>query len=104
MDMILNLYLVLIVADMLWIFDPIMLKYKLYGFFGLIYLIVAVIRIKDGFKPAWFYLLGWIGLLLSIFLQDYFHFHKFTMFTGVFVEAVMLAWGLVYVSGFRRDE
>jgi hypothetical protein len=100
MNMLLNFYLVLIVADMIWIFDPLMLKYKLYAFFGLLYLITAILRIKDGFKPAWFYLFGWIGLLLAIFLQDYFHFKEFTMFIGVFVEAVMLAWGLVYVSGF----
>jgi hypothetical protein len=100
MNMLLNFYLVLIIADMIWIFDPLMLKYKLYAFFGLLYLITAILRIKDGFKPAWFYLFGWIGLLLAIFLQDYFHFNSFTMFIGVFVEAVMLAWGLVYVSGF----
>jgi hypothetical protein len=38
MNMLLNFYLVLIIADMIWIFDPLMLKYKLYAFFGLLYL------------------------------------------------------------------
>jgi len=100
MDMLLNAYLVLIIADMVWIFEPLLMHYGLYEFFGMLYLIIAIIRIKDGFKPAWFFLFGWIGLLLAIFVQDYFHFPPFTMFVGVFVEAVMLAWGLVYVSGF----
>jgi len=57
-DLLLNLYLLLIIADAIWIFDPILLKYKLYEFFGLLFLLSAVLRIKDGFKPAWFYLLG----------------------------------------------
>ena len=100
LNIVLNFYLVLIVADMIWIFDDVLLKYNLYGFFGLLFLVIAFIRAKDGFKPAWFYLLGWTGLLLATFLMYYFHFNNFTMFVGVFVEAVMLAWGLVYVSGF----
>ncbi len=104
MDMLLNIYLVLIVADMIWIFEPILMHYRLYEFFGILYLVIAIIRIKEGFKPAWFYLLGWTGLLLAIALMDYFHFDNFTMFVGVFVEAVMLAWALVSVSGFGREE
>ncbi len=100
-DILLNLYLVLIIADAIWIFDPILFKYRLYEFFGLLFLLTAVLRIKEGFRPAWFYLLGWIGLLLCLFLMDFYHFSNFTMFVGVFIEAVMLAWGLVYVSGFR---
>ncbi len=99
-DLLLKLYLLLIVADAIWIFDPILLKFKLYEFFGLLFLLSAIIRIKNGFKPAWFYLLGWLGLLLCLFLMDFYHFSSFTMFVGVFIEAVMLAWGLVYVSGF----
>jgi len=96
MHTILNVYLVLIVADMIWIFDPILLKYKLYEVFGLLFLVTAVLRIKNGFKPAWFYLFGWIGLLLAIFLMDFFHLNNFLMYVGVFIEAVMLAWGLVF--------
>jgi hypothetical protein len=92
----LNVYLVLIIADMIWIFDPIMLHYKLYEFFALLFLLTAILRIKDGFKPAWFYLFGWIGLLLTIFLMDFYHMSNFLMYVGVFIEAVMLAWGLVF--------
>jgi hypothetical protein len=99
-DTLLNVYLVLILADMIWIFEPILMNYKLYEFFGLLYLLTAILRIKSGFKPAWFYLFGWIGLLLTIFLMDYYHLSNFTMFIGVFIEAVLLAWGLVfYVEG-----
>ncbi len=94
---ILNAYLVLIVADMIWIFEPILMNYKLYEVFGLLFLVTAVLRVKDGFTPAWFYLIGWIGLLLAIFLMDYYHMRNFMMFVGVFIEAVMLAWGLVFV-------
>jgi len=100
MDMLLNAYLVLIITDMVWIFEPLLMNYGLYEFFGILYLIIAIIRIKNGFKPAWFFLFGWIGLLLAIFVQDYFHFPPFTMFVGVFIEAVMLAWGLVFVGGY----
>jgi hypothetical protein len=92
----LNVYLVLIIADMIWIFDPIMLHYKLYEFFALLFLLTAILRIKDGFKPAWFYLFGWIGLLLTIFLMDFYHMSNFLMYVGVFIEAIMLAWGLVF--------
>ncbi len=103
-NLLLNLYLILIIADAIWIFDPILLKYKLHEFFGLLFLLSAIIRIKNGFKPAWFYLLGWLGLLLCLFLMDFYHFSNFTMFIGVFIEAVMLAWGLVYVSGFKLNK
>ena len=66
----------------------------------LLFLVIAFMRAKDGFKPAWFYLLGWTSLLLATFLMYHFHFKDFTMFVGAFMEAVTLAWGLVYVSGF----
>jgi len=92
----LNAYLVFIIADLIWIFEPILMNYALYEFFGLLFLVTAVLRVKDGFKPAWFYLFGWIGLLTTIFLMDFFHMSNFLMFIGVFIEAVMLAWGLVF--------
>ena len=92
----LNVYLVLILADMIWIFDSILFQYKLYEIFALLFLLTAILRIKNGFKPAWFYLIGWIGLLVAIFLMDFFHMSNFLMYVGVFIEAVMLAWGLVF--------
>ena len=92
----LNLYLVLIIADMIWIFDPILLKYKLYGLFALLFILAAILRIINGFKPAWFYLLGWIGLTVCIISMDYYHQRDFMMFIGVFIEASLLAWGLVF--------
>lgn len=99
LHIVLNIYLLLMIADMIWFFDPLLMRFKLYEIFGLLFLVIAFIRAKDGFIPAWFYLVGWIGLLTAIFLQDFYHTSEFTMYIGVFIEAVMLAWGLVY----RRD-
>jgi len=104
-DMLLNLYLVLIILDALWVKQAMLFDYKLYEVFGLLYLLTAILRIKKGFTPAWFYLLGWTGLLGAIFLGDYFHIGSyFIMFVGVAIEAIMLAWALVYkMRGLERD-
>ena len=100
--LILRSILALIILDMLvTLFDQSYIyKYYLIPFFMLFLLYAGIMRIKQGYKPAQFYLAGWLTLTLSVFLtvfsigMDYLHINP--LFIGSAVEAILLSIALSY--------
>ena len=71
-DIILKFYLVILVLDLISLVISnysYVITYDLYSLCGLLYLLMATLRIRQGFVPAWFFLIGWtvfIGTLLYV--------------------------------------
>jgi membrane-associated HD superfamily phosphohydrolase len=93
-----NLYLVLIVIDALWLNKAFVQDYHLYSVFGILFLLASILRIVQGWRVAWFYLIGWLCLILATFLMEYFpnDVPFYTFYLGAGFEAIILAWGLAY--------
>ena len=72
-DLILQFYLLLLLLDFfsLILMDySYALKYDLYSACGLLYLFMAALRIRQGFVPAWFFLIGWTAFIGSLLYVD----------------------------------
>ena len=72
-DLILQFYLLLLLLDFfsLILMDySYALKYDLYSACGLLYLLMASLRIRQGFVPAWFFLIGWTAFIGSLLYVD----------------------------------
>ncbi|MCH9812804.1 MAG: sensor histidine kinase [Epsilonproteobacteria bacterium] len=105
-DKILFLYLFLIILDMLLYIKPILSDYNLYSLTTAYFLLVGFLRMRQGFKPARFFLIGWSALMLGILVLEYFdHYAYFdTMLLGSAIEAIMLAIALAYKIKELQDE
>jgi len=76
-DIILKVYLLLLTLDLI----PILFQnysyivdYDLFGVCGLLYLFMSFLRARQGFAPAWFFLIGWsafIGSLVYVEILTY---------------------------------
>ncbi len=64
-----------------------------YSPFLLLLIVISLIRLKQGFKPAYFYLIGWGVMLVSVALMEFFSENlKFNpMLIGSAVEAIALS-------------
>ena len=109
LDKFLRLYMWFIVMDLAFnsmMANSLLEKFSLYSIFGFAYLIVAFLRLKQGFKPAKFFLIGWGALVLSLFLLEYFE--EFLVFNlllvGSPVEAILLAVALAYKIKLIQNE
>jgi len=104
----LMLGLVLILLDMLVSFfmTSYFLKYNLLPFFIFSYLIAGVIRLRQGFKPARFYLLGWSFIVFFLFIDIFFlkNFIISPIFLGVLAETLFLAFAVSYKVKMIADE
>ena len=84
--------------DLLLFFVPFMLILRLYTFIGLYIVWVAWLRLRQGYKPALFFLFGWfsfsVGTLLSEYFEDSFAFD--TLLLGSTFEALFLALAISY--------
>jgi len=101
MDKFLHLYIWLIVMDFAYnsiVSRSLIESFSLYSIFGFAYLIVAYLRLKQGFQPAKFFLIGWSTLILSLFLLEYFEEYLFfsLLLIGSPIEAILLAVALAY--------
>jgi len=109
LDKFLRLYMCFIVIDLLlnsfWEYSVIE-EFSLYSIFGFVYLIIATFRLKQGFKPAKFFLIGWGTLILSLFFLEYFEEFLFInlLLIGSPVEAILLAIALAYKIKLIADE
>ncbi len=100
-DKALIILLTFTVFDIFYLFftdTSIINTYKLYSVFGLSYIFIGFIRYRDGFKPAKFFLIGWIVLLISVFFTEYYeeYFEIDFLLIGSTIEAIFLAIGLAY--------
>ena len=100
--LIFKVVLILIALDMLvGIFDQsFILKYHLLPLFVLPLLYAGYQRAQTGYKPALFYLAGWISLGITTFIDGYrIDYEKYLispLFIGVPVEAILFSLALSY--------
>lgn len=107
-DKVLNIFIGIIFIDALFsiFYVSILFKYNLVPFIGLLYLYLAFKRVKQGFKPARFYLMGWVFLIVSLFLDAFwkFDFIVSPIFLGTAIEAIFFSFALSYKIKMINDE
>jgi len=103
-DIILKVYLLLLTLDLI----PILFQnysyvvdYDLFGVCGLLYLLMGFLRARQGFYPAWFFLIGWtafIGSLLYVeIVKNVKDLDSISIFLlGPPTEAILLSVALAY--------
>jgi len=109
LDRVFNYFIMFVLIDMLvsLLYVSIIFQFHLLPFFTLIYLYLGYKRAKEGFRPAIFYLIGWFGLGVSLFLDE-FHTGDFDtinpIFIGTVVEALFFSLALSYKMKMIADE
>jgi len=107
-DFMLNLFIIIIFVDALFaiFYVSIIFKYNLLPFFALSYIYLAFKRVKQGFKPALFYLAGWSFLVVSLFLDTFwkFDFMINPLFLGTAIEAMFFSFALSYKIKMINEE
>jgi signal transduction histidine kinase len=106
-DKILHYIFIFALIDLVLFFVPIMLIFKLHSFMLLYILWIAWLRLRQGYKPALFFLLGWLALMVGVFVSDfvdekYFFFEPILM--GSTIEALFLAIAISYKMREIADE
>ena len=101
LDKVLLFYLILLAFDMLYLTvtgKSIVSILQLYSIFGFVYIVIGFYRLKQGFTPAKFFLIGWGTLILSLFLIEYVSedFLVSPLLLGSPIEAILLAMALAY--------
>lgn len=74
LHMVLNIYIFLILIDFIHLLIngySLVSRLGLYSIFGIIYFFIGYLRLKQGFIPARFFLLGWSMLVVSIFMAEH---------------------------------
>ena len=109
LDKVLQLYIILLFLDFihLYCYDySIFSFFGLYAIFGIFYFVVIFARLKQGFTPAKFFLIGWFFLVLSIFMTEHIgSIYGFSPFIfGPPLEAIFLAIALAYKLKLSLDE
>jgi len=109
LDKTLQLYLLLILFDLVFLainHYSLVMNFALYSIFGVIYFIVGFLRLKEGFTPAKFFLLGWSMLVISIFYTERVGnlFGMSPLLFGSPLEAIFLAIGLAYKLKLELNE
>ncbi len=107
-DMMLNVFIGLIFIDMLFsiFYVSIIFKYHLLPFFALSYIYLGFKRVRQGFKPAIFYLAGWTFLVTSLFLDAFWKFVFIVnpIFLGTAIEAIFFSFALSYKIKMMNEE
>ena len=104
----LMLGVIIVLLDMLLSFfmSSYVVKYNLLPFFILSYLIAGVIRLRQGFTPAKFYLLGWSFIVFFLFIDVFLipNFIISPIILGVLAEALFLAFAVSFKVKMIADE
>jgi len=108
-EMILRLFMVFIFLDFMHLFIngySLLSQYGLFSIFGSISLLIAYLRLKAGFTPAKFFLIGWTLLGISIFITEHMGllFGLSPLLFGPPIEAIFLAIALAYKLKLSLDE
>lgn len=106
---ILRFFMVLIFLDFVHLYVDgysLLSQYGLFSIFGSISLLIAYLRLRAGFIPAKFFLIGWSLLGISIFLTEHMGllFGLSPLLFGPPIEAVFLAIALAYKLKLSLDE
>ena len=94
------------IIDLVIFFFPIMLIFNLYSFFMLYFLWVAWLRLRQGYKPALFFLIGWFGFMLGVFFSDFTDedYYLDPLIIGSIIEALFLAIAISYKMHEIKEE
>jgi len=108
-EMILRFFMFLIFLDFIHLYIngySLLSQYGLFSIFGSISLLVAYLRLKAGFIPAKFFLIGWSFLGFSIFTTEHLGllFGLSPLLFGPPIEAIFLAIALAYKLKLSLDE
>jgi len=103
-DMVLKVYLVLLTLDLM----PVLFQnysyvenYGLFGICGLLYLLMGFLRARQGFFPAWFFLIGWTAFIGSLLYVEIVKNARDLDSVSIFLlgpptEAILLSMALAY--------
>ena len=98
-DKVLHYITIFAFIDLLLFFFPIMLILKIYSFVLLYVVVVAWLRLRQGYRPSLFFLIGWSALMVGVFLSDFFE-EQFQyaqpILIGSTIEALFLAIAISY--------
>ena len=108
-EMVLKFYILLIILDFIFLCInnySLLSQYGLFSLFGSIALLVAYLRLRKGFTPAKFFLIGWILLGISIFITEHLGllFGLSPLLFGPPLEAIFLAIALASKLKLFLDE
>ena len=97
-DKVLLFFLAFIMIDMLYYPKAMLSSWSLYSITTAYFLVVGFLRLRQGYKPAWFFFIGWIAMVCGIIMIEYFEEYAYfdTMLLGSSIEAIMLALALAY--------
>jgi len=86
---------------------PIMLIFQLYSFMLLYVVWVAWLRLRQGYRPALFFMFGWFALMLGVFISDFLS-DEYLFFDPILIgsttEAFFLAIAISYKMREIKDE
>ncbi len=106
-DKILLVYITILIIDIIItiFYRSLILKDLFYSPFLTVLILVALIRIRQGFMPSYFYLIGWIVMLISVAMLEFEDDLIFSpMLVGSAVEAIMLSLALTYKFKLLQEE
>lgn len=97
-DKVLLFFLAFIMIDVIYYPKAILGSFGLYSITTAYFLVVGFLRMRQGYKPARFFFIGWSALTLGILVVEYFEEYAYfdTMLLGSTIEAIMLAIALAY--------
>jgi signal transduction histidine kinase len=108
-DLFLRFYLMLLGIDLflLIIYKSVITELVPYSVFMIFFLIIGFKRLRQGFKPALFYLIGWGGMILSVAILEFLD-NTLLLFNpmmiGSPIEAIMLSLALSYKMKMIQNE
>ena len=107
-DKILLVYLAIVGIDIVFTFisHSVILSDVPYSPFLLLLIVVGIIRLSQGFKPAYFYLGGWVVMIFSVAIMEFFDdsLSFNTILIGSAIEAIMLSFAISYKFKLLKDE
>ncbi len=105
-DKILHYIIIASIFDLILFFLPIMLIFDIYFFIVLYVVWVAWLRLRQGYKPAIFFLFGWFSFMVGLFLTENFEdvFLLDPLFLASTIEALFFTVAISYKIREIRDE
>ena len=102
-DKILHYITLFAIFDLILFFFPIILIFKLYTFLLLYVIWVAWLRIKQGYRPALFFLFGWFSLMMGVSLSDFLP-EEFFSFDPILIGSTIEAFFLAIAISYKMKE
>jgi len=82
---------------------PIMLIFQLYSFMLLYVVWVAWLRLRQGYRPALFFMFGWFALMLGVFISDFLS-DEYLFFDSILIGSTIEAFFLAIAISYKMRE